>query len=391
MASAGGYATWYLTNDGKFYMYGKQRNSGRARVKVVWTYNECSAHTIDSYAYYAHRDAWEVVEQGKATVPLCRESTVAAFDAARNKCGILMSDDTVFVVSAELESISRLLYKPSEQDPVAVMQQWPVHGPGDVRAPIVLGKRGSMLALRELASNGIVSIGCSQGAVATLLTSGRVVMWGESSDKGRAGPVLLVDESNEPVYIRWMRLGHSVSLFAGVDGVMYLWERFRSSLQVTHALEGEVEMADVQLRMIVYKRTNGEISTALYPSQFAGSRSVVGAELVPGENGACVSDMLGKDVVHVAAGFRHALACSSNTVYCWGNSTHGQCGRLPGKGGHLSVQGVNAVELPHPVCYVAGGRDHSLALCVNGDLYAWGRNDKGQCGKKSVGNGAWTM
>lgn len=35
---------------------------------------------------------------------------------------------------------------------------------------------------------------------------------------------------------------------------------------------------------------------------------------------------------------------------------------------------------PTPIAQISGGRDHTLALGINGSLWSWGRNDEGQLG-----------
>lgn len=90
----------------------------------------------------------------------------------------------------------------------------------------------------------------------------------------------------------------------------------------------------------------------------------------------------GKSVVAISAGVLHTLAlCSDGTVACWGAGGFGQLGNdaitnalvpvLPETTGVLAGKSVIAI---------AAGRVHSMVLCSDGTLVAWGNNDFGQLG-----------
>src|SRR4051812_26002717 len=79
----------------------------------------------------------------------------------------------------------------------------------------------------------------------------------------------------------------------------------------------------------------------------------------------------GKTVVAIAAGAYHSLAlCSDGTVAAWGSNVSGQLGntsaaqitRYPVA---VSLGGRKAVGL-------AAGETHSLARCSDGTVVAWG-------------------
>ncbi len=106
--------------------------------------------------------------------------------------------------------------------------------------------------------------------------------------------------------------------------------------------------------------------------------------------------LTGKQVISIAAGSRHSLVlCSDGTLYGWGANTNGELGT--GIGGVASAVPV-VIDPPGPppfgapsffegktVTQIATGSssNHNLALCADGTLVAWGRNDSGQLG---VGN-----
>jgi alpha-tubulin suppressor-like RCC1 family protein len=97
----------------------------------------------------------------------------------------------------------------------------------------------------------------------------------------------------------------------------------------------------------------------------------------------------GKTVISIASGGAHTLALlSDGTVASWGNNIHGQLGNnsktsrsLPG----MVSQGTGSALLGKKVVAIAAGNNHSLALCSDGTLAAWGDNFSRQ-----VGNGATT-
>jgi hypothetical protein len=147
-----------------------------------------------------------------------------------------------------------------------------------------------------------------------------------------------------------------------------------------------------------------------------------------------------KKIKKIISGENHALAIAGNTLYGWGNSQMGQIGKMldpteenenksvewslkpqafatknvvdiftgknhsfslsmKGKRKVLKSWGLNCFkQLGHgnrentcipteidffvdmDVKYITGGDNHSIVLLENGDIYIWGRNDRGQCG-----------
>ncbi|MDZ7815313.1 MAG: hypothetical protein U5N86_04680 [Planctomycetota bacterium] len=87
-----------------------------------------------------------------------------------------------------------------------------------------------------------------------------------------------------------------------------------------------------------------------------------------------------EDVISLAASAWHSLAlCSDGSVYAWGWNSRGQLGLgddverdIPTLVGALSDKDV--------IYITAKGSGHSLALCSDDSVYAWGRNEDGQLG-----------
>jgi alpha-tubulin suppressor-like RCC1 family protein len=107
------------------------------------------------------------------------------------------------------------------------------------------------------------------------------------------------------------------------------------------------------------------------------------------------SDSL-ENIDDVDAGWTHSLALDvNNFVWAWGRNAEGQLGdgfQLPRA---TPVRVKSGEQDPnHPdsflqyVAAISAGRsgEHSLAVDVNNLVYAWGRNQEGQCGNGESGN-----
>jgi alpha-tubulin suppressor-like RCC1 family protein len=106
-----------------------------------------------------------------------------------------------------------------------------------------------------------------------------------------------------------------------------------------------------------------------------------------------VSALYGKTVVGIAAGGFHSLAlCSDGTVAAWGYNNYGQLGDnqlseyrriVP-----VAVNTASSVSALYgkTVVAIAAGAEHSLALCSDGTMAAWGENDYGQLGDNTTTN-----
>ena len=87
------------------------------------------------------------------------------------------------------------------------------------------------------------------------------------------------------------------------------------------------------------------------------------------------------DIIAVAAGRAHSLALRADgTVWSWGDNTFDQLGHNSGvtfKTTPVQIPGLSTV------ISIAAGGDHSLAVNVYGDVFAWGSDTDGE-----LGNGA---
>lgn len=90
----------------------------------------------------------------------------------------------------------------------------------------------------------------------------------------------------------------------------------------------------------------------------------------------------GKKVIALAAGQSHSLAlCSDGTVAAWGFNNYGQLGNNSTSNSNVPVTVVHSgVLLNKPVVAISAGLFHSMALCSDGTMYTWGQNLSGQLG-----------
>ncbi|ETR71995.1 MAG: hypothetical protein OMM_02059 [Candidatus Magnetoglobus multicellularis str. Araruama] len=96
------------------------------------------------------------------------------------------------------------------------------------------------------------------------------------------------------------------------------------------------------------------------------------------------------NITHICAGESHSLARKSNgTVWAWGNNADGQLGYETGKTfsniPHQVMAPDGLTNLLN-VIDIAAGSDHSLALKNDTTLMAWGKNDNGQLGDGTQGS-----
>jgi alpha-tubulin suppressor-like RCC1 family protein len=96
--------------------------------------------------------------------------------------------------------------------------------------------------------------------------------------------------------------------------------------------------------------------------------------------------LAGKTVVAVSSGDDHNLAlCADGTVAAWGYNAFGQLGNIGSNGGSVPVAvSLDGALAGKSVVAVAAGDSHSLALCADGTMVAWGYNAYGQLGNRST-------
>ncbi|MEO5913684.1 MAG: hypothetical protein ABIS50_05595 [Luteolibacter sp.] len=100
-------------------------------------------------------------------------------------------------------------------------------------------------------------------------------------------------------------------------------------------------------------------------------------------------ELLGKTVVGIAAGYSHSLAlCSDGTIVAWGDNSSGQLGngtKVNSSVPVLVIPTEGAVEGEPPVT-IGAGAAQSFAVCTNGQAFAWGGNLNGELGNNQMGD-----
>ena len=94
------------------------------------------------------------------------------------------------------------------------------------------------------------------------------------------------------------------------------------------------------------------------------------------------------NVVAVAAGAKHSLALRNDgTVWAWGANSAGQLGDKTTTARLVPVQvAITCSVVGETVTAIAANGEHSLALCRNGEIWAWGNNAVGQLGDTTTIN-----
>lgn len=96
--------------------------------------------------------------------------------------------------------------------------------------------------------------------------------------------------------------------------------------------------------------------------------------------------LAGKTVLQVSAGLQHSIAlCSDGTIAAWGANSSGQLGNGGNTNSNVPVRVVaTGVLAGKQVVAVSAGGNHSLALGSDGAVYAWGSNASRQLGNGST-------
>lgn len=94
----------------------------------------------------------------------------------------------------------------------------------------------------------------------------------------------------------------------------------------------------------------------------------------------------GKRIVAISSGTFHTMAlCSDGTVVGWGRNEFGSLGNGSNSSSPVPVAVTRSGVLAgKTVIAISTGRDHTLALCSDDTLVAWGMNGAGQLGNNST-------
>lgn len=257
-----------------------------------------------------------------------------------------------------------------------------------------------------LGTTSVLQVACGRSHTLCLTVEGKVFAWGDNSF-GQLG--LGAPKSSRPhgVPARVDKLVNARSLFCGGHHSFVVLQD-QSVLAAGSNIAGQLGLGDridrTVFERIVFFRTlmaaknahlNSEIELACgnYHSLALCGQCVYswgnGDDGRLGHGAAMLESCLqptviaafdGVPIKSIACGGSHSGAIAAQTfdVYLWGNGQYGQLGhglqrnrRVPTK--VRLLQGKHAVQL-------AFGEWHSLALCADSSVYAWGFGEEGQLG-----------
>lgn len=96
----------------------------------------------------------------------------------------------------------------------------------------------------------------------------------------------------------------------------------------------------------------------------------------------------GTTVIAIAAGDSHSLAlCADGKLYGWGSNYYGELGNIGGSSGNVPVVLETGAALAgKTIIAIDAGVNSSYALTSDGKVFAWGINTYGQLGNGSTAN-----
>jgi alpha-tubulin suppressor-like RCC1 family protein len=89
-------------------------------------------------------------------------------------------------------------------------------------------------------------------------------------------------------------------------------------------------------------------------------------------------------ITGIGAGSFHSMAITEGgSLWIWGDNSFGQLGQGEELRGRTREAQPKKVNIPEPVAYASGGRNHTLVLTKSGNLYVFGSNYNDQLGLPS--------
>lgn len=269
-----------------------------------------------------------------------------------------------------------------------------------------------------LSGRFVVRIAAGASHSLALCSDGSIVAWG-SNTRGQLGDAS-ISKRNSPVVVNTTRDASSlfgksaVSISAGSehslalcsDGSVVAWGAKASPLgdsSIPIAVSVESGSSALFGKSVVALAAGGYHSLALCSDGSLvawglnldgelGDASTTSRSLPIAVNTTSVSSALfGKFVVTIAAGYSHSLAlCSDGSLVAWGLNSSGQLGdtSTSNRSSPIKVNTSNGSSalFGKSIVRISTGSFHSLALCSDGSVAAWGLNSSGQLGDSSIIN-----
>uniref|UniRef100_UPI00398F60B6 probable E3 ubiquitin-protein ligase HERC3 n=1 Tax=Pristiophorus japonicus TaxID=55135 RepID=UPI00398F60B6 len=176
------------------------------------------------------------------------------------------------------------------------------------------------------------------------------------------------------------------SVFVLSDGRVYTLvneQRWRGQPELVNGLqEHKIHAVDSGTSHILFVSEAGNV----FLTEFHNKKRGANTKLFNTAEPQLLRDFAEICVIQVACGNNHSLAlCKDGQVFAWGQNSRGQLGvgkagrSVPTPRGVTSLAGV-------PLAQIAAGGSHSFALSVSGAVFAWGSNDHGQLGLNDMEN-----
>lgn len=258
-----------------------------------------------------------------------------------------------------------------------------------------------------LANKTVIAIAAGDYHSLALCSDGTLAAWGYNG-WGQLGNNSLT-QSPVPVLvskvgvlagktITKIAVGYGTSMALCSDGTLAQWGRDmtggQASFSVPQAIEGAGVLAGRRVIDIAAGYSNGLALCAdgMLATWGSNSQGQLGINSnYPSESSVPVAVVIsgvlaGKTITSLSAGSGHCLAmCSDGVLAGWGYNSNGQLGNgntvnslvpvLVNRSGVLAGRTVSAL---------VAGSYHSLVVCADGTMAAWGRNDLGALGNNST-------
>jgi alpha-tubulin suppressor-like RCC1 family protein len=237
--------------------------------------------------------------------------------------------------------------------------------------------------------NNIVGVAAGYTFSMALDSKGTVWTWGRNESEQLGRPIssttmyaapIEFNSASKPIAIA-AGASHALALLA--DGTVVAW----GSNSESQCGQGEYECGR--------GRGNSSFEYSYVPKLVLRENGIIECDTTPGDgldNKVPIStSTVLRNVIAIAAGQSHSLAlCSDGTVWAWGANDFNQLGNpnleasmFPRYGLATKVQMAVSNNPPVDLTDIIGiecGHKHSIAVRVDGYSFAWGRNSNGELG-----------
>ncbi|XP_047196022.1 probable E3 ubiquitin-protein ligase HERC4 [Hippoglossus stenolepis] len=198
------------------------------------------------------------------------------------------------------------------------------------------------------------------------------VFWSKHSPVDRAAEAR-VHQFNPGYRIRDLSAGHSVLSFIKTNGNAFIIRT--NETKDGRRVRGKQKFVECREKIRAVSCTDDVVSL------LSDTGSVLCVDTTrPPFTPRPMKELCNIPVCQVACGSQHSVALTNDgRVYTWGQDSRGQLGLGQGKPFANSPQQLRSLSST-PLVHVAAGGEQSFALSVSGGVFGWGRNDRGQLG-----------